>query len=74
VFEGPHRILATLEVLDELMPERHVYVGRELTKKFEASHSGTPAQLLEIFRKQAPRGEFVLVLEPVSSRRPAPAD
>ena len=63
-FEGPHRIIATLEILVDLMPERRLYIGRELTKKFESSLSGTPAQLLEHFRRQAPRGEFVLVLAP----------
>jgi 16S rRNA (cytidine1402-2'-O)-methyltransferase len=69
LFEGPHRILATLEALDELLPERLIYIGRELTKKFEASHLGTASQLLERFRKQAPRGEFVLVLEPAAKRQ-----
>jgi len=70
LFEGPHRILATLEVLNNLMPDRRIYVGRELTKKFEASHEGTPARLLEHFQKHAPRGEFVLVLEPMPRGQP----
>src|SRR5262249_23673893 len=32
VYEAPHRILATLDDLDEVLGERTIVVGRELTK------------------------------------------
>jgi 16S rRNA (cytidine1402-2'-O)-methyltransferase len=44
--------------------ERRLIVGRELTKQFEEIQRGKPAEIAEHF--SAPKGEFVLVLEPVT--------
>ncbi len=61
-YESPHRILSTLELLQAAAPEHHVVVARELTKKFEQFHRGTPQELLEGWKKSPPRGEFVLLI------------
>ena len=62
-FEAPHRLLATLELLVELWGERRAFVGRELTKYYEETLTSTLSQLVEHFRAEAPRGEFVLIVE-----------
>ena len=61
-YESPHRILKTLEALNAIDPACEVCVARELTKLFEETLHGTPAQLLEHFHARPPKGEFCLLL------------
>lgn len=70
IYESPHHIVKMLEEMARQMPERRLSVSRELTKKFEETLSGTPAELLAHFKENAPRGEFVIVAE---GAPPAPA-
>lgn len=63
-YESPHRIVATLEALQEQLSDREVVLARELTKTFETFLHGTPASLLEQLAadpNQA-RGEFVVIV------------
>ncbi|MFG6666736.1 16S rRNA (cytidine(1402)-2'-O)-methyltransferase [Halomonas sp. HNIBRBA4712] len=63
-YESPHRILATLEALEEQMPARPVVLARELTKTFETFLQGTPAELLATLAEDPnqARGEFVVMI------------
>jgi 16S rRNA (cytidine1402-2'-O)-methyltransferase len=63
VFESPHRLLAALgDLVDVLGPLRRLAVARELTKKFEEVFRGTTGEAVDHFRVHAPRGEFTLVI------------
>ncbi len=59
--ESPHRLLPTLRDLSEVLGDRKIAIGRELTKVHEEVFRGTISQALEHF--QQPRGEFTLVVE-----------
>jgi 16S rRNA (cytidine1402-2'-O)-methyltransferase len=61
-FESPQRLVATLEEIGEMDPERRIAVAREMTKTYEECRRGTPAELLSHFRKGEPKGEIVLVI------------
>ncbi len=61
-FEAPHRLRQFLTDAAAVLGDRDLYVGRELTKKFEEHYWGSAADLLQHFAKQAPRGEFVVVV------------
>lgn len=67
LLEAPHRIEALAAALARL-GERHLTVGRELTKQFEeiatVTAAGFPAWLAEQANRS--RGEFVLVLHPAT--------
>ncbi|HPR68425.1 MAG TPA: SAM-dependent methyltransferase, partial [Kiritimatiellia bacterium] len=64
-YESTHRILKLLdEVEEELGPERRLFIARELTKKFEETLAGTPAQLRAHFATHSLKGEFVVLLLP----------
>lgn len=63
-YESPHRIQKTLACLLELEPRCRVCVARELTKKFETYHRGSPGELLDGFASAPPKGEITLVLAP----------
>jgi len=62
-YESPHRIMKTLEALEKFAPTRKVFVGRELTKMYEESIKGSPAEILTYFREKPDkvRGEFVVI-------------
>jgi 16S rRNA (cytidine1402-2'-O)-methyltransferase len=63
VLESCHRIRSTLEILQELAPERLLSVAREITKLHEEAPRGTAAELLEIMVGRKLKGELVLVLQ-----------
>jgi len=48
-------------MLDELMPNRHICLARELTKPYEEYLHGTPHEILEVIDEI--KGEIVLVIE-----------
>ena len=61
-YESCHRILATLEDIQEVFGDREIVCLRELTKKFEEIKRGNPKAVLESLKRQKPRGEFVVVI------------
>lgn len=69
LYESPYRVEKLLSELAEVLPRRTVVLARELTKKFEEFLRGTARELLEIYRKRTPKGEFVVL---VSGEPPAP--
>ena len=64
-YESTHRILKLLdEVEQELGPARRLFIARELTKKFEETVAGTPAELRAHYQTHSLKGEFVVILLP----------
>jgi len=61
-YESCHRILSTLEDIQKTLGDREIVVSRELTKKFEEVKRGTAQAILEEFKTQKPKGEFVVVI------------
>ncbi|MDR1841814.1 MAG: 16S rRNA (cytidine(1402)-2'-O)-methyltransferase [Holophagales bacterium] len=68
VFETPHRITEALKDIAEIMPERELALGRELTKLHEAWYRGTPCQVLALLGTE-PKGELVLVIAGADAKR-----
>ena len=62
LYESSHRITKLIDELVEYFPERYVVVCRELTKKFEESWRGYPAELKEKLNEKIIKGEFVVVI------------
>ncbi len=63
IYEAPHRLLKTLEFLEEFIQDRRVAICRELTKTHEEVLRGTIKEHIAHFTENEPRGEFVLVIE-----------
>lgn len=62
-YESPHRIIKTLNQLEEYFgPDRRIAIGRELTKIHEEFIRGTIAEVKKTFDNRKPKGEFVVVL------------
>ena len=62
VYESPHRIVATLEMLKEIAPTNRICLFRELTKIYEEMLSGSAAEVLTQLTPEKTRGELVLIL------------
>jgi 16S rRNA (cytidine1402-2'-O)-methyltransferase len=61
-FESPYRLTKTLAACIDIMPDRQLCVGRELTKKFEEFRRGTARELLTHYQAHPPKGEIVLMV------------
>jgi 16S rRNA (cytidine1402-2'-O)-methyltransferase len=71
-YESPHRLLGTLVEVDRLFGDRPMAAASELTKLYEETRRGSPAQLLDHFGAHRPRGEFTLVIAGAGERTPPP--
>ena len=61
MYESPHRILATLQDMQEVLGNRKIAIAREVTKKFEEVIRGDIATLRSTLKASKPRGEFVVI-------------
>lgn len=68
LYEAPHRLLRTLNELQDNLGSRRITVCRELTKKHETAFRTTISDALDFYGRQEPRGECVLVIEGKSRR------
>jgi len=65
LYESPYRLLKLLGEIEEYLgAERTVFVGREMTKKFEESAIGTPAEIRERYEGRTIKGECVVIIKP----------
>lgn len=63
-YEAPHRLLAALKDIEEILgSERKILVARELTKVHEEVTRGPVTVLKEKFTRTPPRGEICLLIE-----------
>jgi 16S rRNA (cytidine1402-2'-O)-methyltransferase len=64
LYESPYRLLKLLEEIETVMgATRHVFVARELTKKFEELLSGTPVEIRLKFGERTVKGECVVIVD-----------
>jgi len=66
LYESTYRIKKLLEEINEYMPQREIVVARELTKKFEETWRGTAGHILTDFEKKIVKGEFAIVIAPLT--------
>lgn len=63
IYEAPHHLVKTLEDLYQTLGERKITICRELTKKYETAFSSSLSQVLEYYRTEEPKGEYVIVIQ-----------
>jgi 16S rRNA (cytidine1402-2'-O)-methyltransferase len=68
LFETPHRILKSLPVMLEILGDRPIFLGRELTKKFEERIRGRISEVIAALEKRTLKGEIVLVVPGIGHR------
>ncbi len=60
-YETPHRLLKSLQAIEETLGDIPMAACRELTKKFEEVRREKVSELITHFKSHPPKGEFVLV-------------
>lgn len=63
LYEAPHRLAKTLDELINTIGDRKITIVRELTKKFETVFQTTIKESIDYYKKNEPKGEYVLVIE-----------
>ena len=63
MYEAPHHLVKTLDLLKENLGDRQITLCRELTKKFETINKTTIDEACKYYETNEPRGEYVLVIE-----------
>ena len=67
LYESPYRLVKTLKELKNILGERRVVVGREMTKLFEEFIRGTISEVIAHFEKKGPKGEITVVIQGLTS-------
>jgi len=62
-YESPFRIIDTLQLIKNIMPNRYIVLVRELTKLHEEILRGSAEFILQTFSDREPKGEFVVLIE-----------
>ena len=62
-YEAPHKLIYTLKDMLEYFGNREIAICRELTKIHEEVINTTLENAIEKYEKDAPKGEFVLVIK-----------
>lgn len=62
-YESPHRLLKSLEDMNDILGNREIAVARELTKYYEEVFRGKIKDAIEHFGNKAIKGEIVIVLQ-----------
>lgn len=61
-YESPHKILKRLEEWKIAFKDYFIFVGREITKKFETIHVGSVEDVATTLLQEEPRGEYTVII------------
>tara|TARA_B000000532_G_scaffold235177_1_gene220287 strand:- start:84 stop:752 length:669 start_codon:yes stop_codon:yes gene_type:complete len=62
IYESPHRILKTLEIINDLTPNKKIVVVKELTKIHENIYRGTSKEIIKNLELSNLKGEFIIIM------------
>ena len=65
LYESPYRIRKLLASISKVYPEARLFIGREMTKRFEEFIEGNVIELLESEEFVKEKGEFTVVINPL---------
>jgi 16S rRNA (cytidine1402-2'-O)-methyltransferase len=61
-FEAPHKLVQSLQLMQEVLGDKEIILARELTKVHEEVQQAKISEFITKYISQQPRGEFVLLL------------
>jgi len=73
-YESPYRLTAFLDDALAVYGDRRAAVANDLTKLFETLYRGRLAELVERFKTESIRGEYVVVIEGNDEKQVAPPE
>ncbi|MEF8847173.1 MAG: 16S rRNA (cytidine(1402)-2'-O)-methyltransferase [Candidatus Paceibacterota bacterium] len=64
IYESPHRIIKTLnDIRNVVKNNTRIFVGRELTKKFESLYRGKVSEVIQEVKSDPQKGEYTIIVE-----------
>ncbi len=63
IYEAPHHLLKTLNELFEALGDRNITLCKELTKIHENANKTLISELIEKYKDETPKGEYVMVIQ-----------
>jgi 16S rRNA (cytidine1402-2'-O)-methyltransferase len=63
LYESPHRLLKTLRDIHDVLGNRRIVVGRELTKLHEEIARGKAQEIINAFESKKIKGEITIIIE-----------
>ena len=64
IYESPYRVKSLLEDIAAILPERKIFIGREITKIYEEFFFGRADGILtQLQGRDRIRGEFSILIE-----------
>jgi 16S rRNA (cytidine1402-2'-O)-methyltransferase len=64
IYESPHRIQKLVDQIEELEPDRELFLIKEATKLHQKTFRAKASQIKAIFSEQNLKGEWVVVIKP----------
>ncbi|MEA3490616.1 MAG: 16S rRNA (cytidine(1402)-2'-O)-methyltransferase [Campylobacterota bacterium] len=71
LYESPHRLMRLLEEVSMADPDRRLFLGKELTKKFQTYYLESAKEMVDLFREEHIRGEWVVIIAAQKDEREA---
>jgi 16S rRNA (cytidine1402-2'-O)-methyltransferase len=62
IFVAPHKLIKTLQELEENLSDPKIVLAKELTKIHQEVKTKRISEFLEEYKKRTPKGEFILML------------
>ena len=63
LYEAPHKLVAALKDIADILGNRNICIVKEITKIHESVIKGSAAELLEKYSAEPPKGEYVIIIE-----------
>ncbi|MEA3288550.1 MAG: 16S rRNA (cytidine(1402)-2'-O)-methyltransferase [Campylobacterota bacterium] len=63
LYESPHRLLKLLKELNDKVPNKEIFLAKELTKKFQTRYKGNAANIYEELKSLDIKGEWVVIIK-----------
>jgi 16S rRNA (cytidine1402-2'-O)-methyltransferase len=67
VYESPHRIEKLLQELNELIPERMIFIAKEITKAYQTSYKDSAKNIYNNLANINTKGEWVVIVDKSNS-------
>ena len=67
LYESPHRLDKLIKELNEKIPNRTIFLAKELTKKYQQYFKATAHEIYEQFKTIEIKGEWVVIIEPIET-------
>lgn len=68
LYESPHRLLKLIEEINDIGPNREIFLTKELTKKYQKRYKGKVSDILPQLQESTIKGEWVVVIKNIENQ------